>query len=97
MLNSLENVTFFFVFTNILRPKVHQLKCGLQPLVSYFQICCHLVFIFIFFFLLSFFLFVLSEKPFWDENKVCMYVCMYVCSGGTVASWLVRSSPDRTV
>ena len=25
-----------------------------------------------------FFLFVFSEKPFWDENKVvCMYVCMY--------------------
>ena len=33
-------------------------------------ICCHLVYIF-------FFIFVFSEKPFWDENKVCMYVCMY--------------------
>ena len=28
------------------------------------------------FFFLSFFLFVFSEKPFWDENKVCMYVCI---------------------
>ena len=28
------------------------------------------------FFFLSFFLFVFSEKPFWDEDKVCMYVCI---------------------
>ena len=38
-----------------------------------------------FFFLLSFFLFVFSEKPFWDENKVCMYVCMCVCMYRRVA------------
>ena len=29
---------------------------------------------------LFFFLFVFSEKPFWDENEVCMYVCMYSTS-----------------
>ena len=47
--------------------KVHALHYAnelLEPLflfLSYFQICCHLVF---FFLLLSFFLFVFSEKPF---------------------------------
>ena len=29
-------------------------------------------------FIYLFIFFVFSEKPFWDENKVCMYGCMYV-------------------
>ena len=48
----------------------------LFPFYSYFYLTLNMLSFSIFFF----FLFVFSEKPFWDENKVCMYVCMYCCS-----------------
>ena len=45
---------------------------GFRPNVNLFFVFCF------FSFFLSFFLFVFSEKPFWDENKVCMYVIWFL-------------------